>query len=196
MARRSQRSPDWKPGTQAGYAKIGTEYYIGGRAAVGRSYLETAGNLMHHGFEMLLKCVLLSKNAFTPEQLKDQFSHRLPQLWEATKQSAGQWAADHEWARFDPFIAQIHRFEDIRYGEFPNGLVKNIRAFKLSAIATLPAMPGHDQYLIDQERADELFGILLAEAGLLHPSWVREQLIGPDALADYERDNFHVISDG
>lgn len=110
-----------------------------------------------------------------------------------TLQGVGPWAVSQNWKRFDAFINDLHCFEEIRYGEFPAGLPKKIRVDKLSVAAAVPDMPGHDVYRIDLEKADELFAVLLAEGGLLHPSWVRSVLIGAAALADYERDNFHAI---
>jgi hypothetical protein len=65
----------------------------------------------------------------------------------------------------------------------------------LSVAAAVPDMPGQDVYRIDLEKADELFVVLLAEGGLLHPSWVRSVLIGQEAIEDHERDNFHAISE-
>jgi hypothetical protein len=191
--RRSTRSTDWKPGTPPLYAKIGTEYYVAGRGAIERLHYQVAGNLLHHGFEMLLKFTLLHKSAFNADELQDRLGHRLPDLWKATKEVVGEWAVRQDWTRFDDFIAALHRFEDIRYGEFPVGLPKKIRVDKLSVAAAVPDMPGQDVYRIDLEKADELFVVLLAEGGLLHTSWVRAVLIGPDAIADYERDNFHAV---
>jgi hypothetical protein len=193
--KRAARSVDWKPGTAPLYAKIGTEYYVAGRGAIERLHYQVAGNLLHHGFEMLLKFTLLHKNAFKADELQDRFSHRLPDLWEATKEVVGQWAVQQDWSRFDDFIAALHRFEDIRYGEFPAGLPKKIRVDKLSVAAAVSDMPGQDVYRIDLEKADKLFVVLLAEGGLLHPSWVRSILIGQEAIEDYERDNFHAIGE-
>lgn len=191
--RRATRSTDWKAGTAPLYAKIGAEYYVAGRGAIERVHYQVAGNLLHHGFEMLLKFTLLHKNAYSTDELQDKLSHSLPDLWQATRVVMGEWALRRNWSRFDDFIAALHRFEDIRYGEFPVGLPKKIRVDKRSEAAAVPDMPGQDVYRIDLEKADELFVVLLAEGGLLHRSWVRSALIGPDAIADYERDNFHAV---
>ena len=157
MARKSKpKHPNHKPGTTSIYAKIGTEYYIAARVANERDHLLIAGNLVHNGFEMLLKFTLLGKNAYTPDELQQQFGHNLPALWEAAKVAVGPWAAAQDWDRFDDFIHQIHRFEDIRYGEFPLGLAKNVRVVKLTGLSAVPPLPGHDQYLIDLEKTDDL----------------------------------------
>lgn len=188
--------PQAYEGTPPLYVKIGAEYYTLGRTAVHRKQYQVVGNLFHHAFEMLMKALLLLRNAATHKELRERYRHDLPRLWEATKEYVGLWAVEQDWAgRFDSFVADLDRWEDIRYGGFPKGLPKNLRVDYLAVAAALRAKPGHDEYVINLERADELFKVLVTECSMNKPWFVRDVLIGSEALEDYERDNNHVIRD-
>src|ERR1700688_4928555 len=110
--------PNRLPGTPLHMFQIGLEYYIAGRAAWDHGHYQVAGNLFHHGFEMMLKGVLGTKSAFTAAQLKGR-RHDLPWFWAQAKKSV-----PFDWNRLDIFIDDLHRWELVRFGDFPEGKPK------------------------------------------------------------------------
>lgn len=50
------------------------------------------------------------------------------------------------------------------------------------ALGRVPGKPGHDEYRLDLEAADELFMILLRGGGMGHASYAQSTLIGDDAI--------------
>jgi hypothetical protein len=180
--------PNPLPGTPPLYFKIGVEYYVAGRAAWHHNHFQIAGNLFHHAVEMMLKAVLMQKSVYTAQQLKDKFRHGIRRLWNETTRQV-----PFDWSRFDIFVTDLDKWEKIRYGEFPEGKPKNLRIDALRIVRSLPGKPGHDEYRLCLEDADELFVVLARELGMGHSSFVHDILIGPEALDDYERSNQHVI---
>jgi hypothetical protein len=166
---------------------IGSQYYVAARGAWHRTMYWIIGNLLHHGFEMMLKSLLLQAGT-SPENLKDNFGHSLPKLWTTFKVGRRE-----TWSEFDGFIEELQRFEEIRYGGFPKGLSKAIHIHGVSGMVAIPSLGEQDRYDVDMETADRLFAGLAMECGLGPPAHIREQYIGADALEDYERSNLHVL---
>src|SRR5690349_7727165 len=100
--------------------QIGLEYYVSARGAWDRNHFLVAGNLFHHGFEMMLKGVLVHSSRFTPKDMRDH-RHDLPWFWSETKALVLS-----DWSRFDQFIDDLHRWDLIRFGEFPEGKPKHL----------------------------------------------------------------------
>src|SRR5207253_10827 len=96
------------------YCRLGAEYYLSGRFAFLASHvpMTVTGNLFHHAVEMLLKGYL---STTSNEEERKKLGHRLKQIWRKFKQDVG----DPQLDRFDSMIAELDKFEDIRYPETP-----------------------------------------------------------------------------
>lgn len=88
---------------------IGMQYYIVGRAAARGHQVPVAGNLLHHAVEMLLKGEL--SRTLSLEEIKKQYNHFLVRAWNAFKTKH----PDKDLSGFDQLIADLDRFEKIRY---------------------------------------------------------------------------------
>ena len=91
------------------FFKIGMQYYIAGRAAARGHLVPVAGNLLHHGVEMLLKGDL--SKTFSLGEIKKNYGHRLVKTWNAFKDLH----ANEDLSGFDVLVANLDRFEKIRY---------------------------------------------------------------------------------
>lgn len=89
--------------------KVGMQYYITGRAAARGHQVPVAGNLLHHAVEMLLKGEL--SKSLSLGEIKKQYGHRLVKTWNEFKASH----AGEDLSGFDQLIADLDRFEKIRY---------------------------------------------------------------------------------
>ncbi len=178
------------PGSPALYAQIGTQYYVAGRAAAARGHDRIVGNLFHLGFEMLLKSVLYSRNAFQPTELEKRFGHKLGKLWREAK---ARNILFFDPSPFDSFIAELDPWEDIRYGGFPEHKLARLSVEFFRATSQFICDPAFDDYVLFVEDADALFEVLIRELPG-NSAYIRQTLIGPGALADYELNNVHVIT--
>jgi hypothetical protein len=189
------KSPD-EGGTPFAFFQIGTEYYISARSAAQNVHYQVAGNLFHHAFEMMLKGILLEKSGFTAPKLKERFGHDIPGLWEEAKKAVPSPGRSHPWAGFKRFIDDLHRWEEIRFGEFPGGLPKVLAVDYLSRDPNAKrGQTGFNWYRAGLEDADKLFAVLVAEMGWDQPAFVREKLIGVAAIRDYELWNCCLIGE-
>lgn len=93
------------------FYKTALEYYVSGRAALHCLCSLVAGNLIHHAVEMLMKGKL--SKTIPLEDLKKQFGHKLPKSWKAFK---NLFPAENL-TEFDAMIAELGRFEEIRYSD-------------------------------------------------------------------------------
>ena len=84
------------------------QYYVAGRYAVFAELNPTAANLLHHAVEMCLKAALAKKGQTLAELKKH--SHRIEDIW-------NEFRATHagDFNRCDRIIAELHKFESIRY---------------------------------------------------------------------------------
>jgi hypothetical protein len=203
-----------QPGTPPDVFHIGVQYYVSARAAVRHGHGGVAGNLFHHGFEMMLRGLLLHKSFATVPQLIKKFGsrHDLPGLWSEAKKAV----PTLDWGRFDLFIDQLHKWDRIRFGGFPEGIPKILLVDLARSINSLrgthriskvlqvdqaqgpniqPSEAGRDVYRLSLEDADELFVVLVREMGWGQPTFVREKLIGLAAIGTYEWDNLHIIGE-
>lgn len=164
--------------------QIGIEYYVSARAAWDRTYFQVAGSLFHHGFEMVLKGVLVHSGRFTSKDMRAH-RHNVPWFWAQTK--AG---IPHDWIRFDEFIDDLHRWDLIRFGDFPEGKPKRLIIDTARIARGVPTLPGQDVYRLCLEDADELFTLLFREMG--YPEHVVRTVIGA-GREDYDRENHYAI---
>jgi hypothetical protein len=84
---------------------------------------------------MYLKGALLKRKTKTLGELKHQLGHSLPKCWDAFKAQVN----DPGLNRFDAVVAEIHKYEELRYPDrYPpvmNSMFDVVRS-------TLPLLPG------------------------------------------------------
>jgi hypothetical protein len=132
------------------YSRLGFEYYLSGRFAFLASKLPmtVTGNLFHHAVEMFLKGYLSTK---FDEKERKNFHHHLRRIWLKFKEEAG----DPQLHRFDGVIAELDKFENIRYPERP---LKSGMAIMFSLTGN-PSQNFNEtvpQYNLNLEKIDEL----------------------------------------
>jgi hypothetical protein len=170
------------------YFELGVEYYISGRLAV-LCHNMVAGNLLHHALEMFLKAVF--RESMTPVELRDTYSHRLRDLWPDFKILA----ADARLDGFDPLVAELDPWDEIRYPDFVEGdhrsRVKSLDLIR-SDVRNKP-MKVTKYYHLNLEDFDELFEALVA---VMHVGrrylWMSP--LGGRAGIAYREENRHVIA--
>jgi hypothetical protein len=127
------------------------EYYIAGRFAAFADLNPVVGNLLHHAIEMYLKGALAKTKSL--EELNRGFKHNLPNLWEAFKQQANDAALE----RFDRTIAELHRYEEIRYPDsiLAKGMASTIEILR-SNLPNAYQGPVVPEYRVCVQEIDEL----------------------------------------
>jgi hypothetical protein len=156
--------------------KIGMQYYIAGRAAAQGQLIPVAGNLIHHAVEMLLKGELSKTRSL--EEIR-RYQHRLIETWNAFKALH----PDQDLSSFDQLIADLDRFEKIRY---PDEYIKHGAMMAIGWGTLKPAVnqlvgPKVPEYCLYVNEVDALVARLfkvchinpLAYWGSLHPEAVR-----------------------
>jgi len=167
-------------------------YYMTGRFAV-ISCLYVAPNLMHHAVELLIKYTLLksvpeSQRSAATAGLGEKYRHRLNALWNQYKQHV----APTDVSRFDRLIADLARWENIRYGGFPTGN----SVTKSMGLVRAPAQTfGHeDTYVFGLDEVDDLITAMFA-ASRINPAFVGKRYAYTILRQWYERDNQHIMHD-
>ena len=114
-------------------AKVGMQYYITGRAAARGHLVPVAGNLLHHAVEMILKADL--SRTLPLEEIKKKYGHRLVKTWDAFKNLH----ASDNLAGFDQLIADLDRFETIRYPDeyLESGAVMSVASGPEAAVGQM-----------------------------------------------------------
>jgi hypothetical protein len=104
------------PGACSHFYHLALQYYVSGRAALLCGSTRIAGNLLHHGVEMLLKGQL--SRTIPLEDLADRkkFGHRLPKCWDAFKSLF----PTEDLTEFNTMIGELDTFWEIRY---PNNIL-------------------------------------------------------------------------
>jgi hypothetical protein len=116
---------------QKSFWERGCQYYIAGRFSVSAHLNPVAANLLHHAVECILKGSL-SKTQ-TLSRLR-KYSHEIEPLWEAFKSEIG----DASLGRFDPTVAALHTYEDLRY---PDKALKDGMGSAISSHRSLKIPP-------------------------------------------------------
>jgi len=167
-------------------------YYMSGRFAVING-LYVAPNLMHHAVELLIKFTLVkdvpeSQRSAATEDLRRRYGHQLNALWDGYK----QYVAPTDLSRFDRVIADLDRWEDVRYGGFPAGT----SVAKSMGVVRAPAQAASstDSYVLGLDEVDDLITAIFGASG------INPRAVGAfyrhTALDEwYEKDNQHVMSD-
>lgn len=91
---------------------LGLQYLATGRFAAAACFMPVSGNLLHHAVEMLLKGSL-AKLIGVSQLPRGRNGHDLNALWKLYRQHYPDPILD----RYSPLVADLHRFEYIRYPE-------------------------------------------------------------------------------
>jgi len=165
-------------------------YYMTGRFAV-INRLHVAPNLMHHAVELLIKFTLLkhepeSQPSAATAQLAQRYGHRLNALWIRYKQHV----APTDLSRFDQVIADLARWEDVRYGGFPAGtsVAKSMGLVRAPAQTSRPT----DLYVFGLQEVDDLITAMF-QASRINPPFVGNRYAHTALREWYERDNQHIM---
>lgn len=170
---------------RVGFFALGLDYYIAGRFATFAGLFPMAGNLLHHAMEMFLKGALVRVVGLEP--LRDA-GHDLDRLWGMFKTHM----PCAEAASFDQPIAEMHRFEHLRYPDtaIREGMEATLAIFRSDRIETSGTvkMP---RYSLVLEDFDALAKLMFERAGV-NPQFhlQRLQLDAKDFLA---RHNLHQL---
>ena len=166
------------------FMKLGVQYYAAARSCAWGG-LWVCGNLYHHSLEMFLKAGLSRR--YSLEDLKNKFSHILVAIWTAFKGDFPSIAL----LEFDTIIADLAKFEDIRY---PDTVLK--RGAKIiieyqSALTPKPQLSTpprpEPEYKLDFYEMDRLVGAIFRVSSL-NPLFFTLGL-KPDVRAMLARDN-------
>jgi hypothetical protein len=141
------------------FFSIACDYYISGRFAAFAGLNPVVGNLLHHAIEMYLKGALAKTKSL--RELDKGFKHNLPKLWEAFKQQTN----DAALKRFDPTIAELQRYEDIRYPDsiLAKGMATTVEIVR-SNIPTAYKGPTVPEYRVCLQEIDELVETVFSAA--------------------------------
>ena len=92
------------------YFQAGLQYQIAGRCSAIAWFSPVSGNLLHHAIEFYLKGALIK---ILDERARRKIGHDVGKLWRRYKREIGDTSLD----RFDQTIADLNKFERIRYPE-------------------------------------------------------------------------------
>ena len=162
---------------------LAIQYYVIARFGAFAGFLPVSGNLFHHALEMFLKGHLSSKLDLT--ELKG-LGHRLQDIWQRFKADVSDATLD----RYDAVIAELDRFEFIRYPDdiLKRGMSASI-AINRSTISTGTLTPGRPEptYDIVVEDVDRLVKAIF-EKSSVNPKFFTNGL-NPDATIYLMKEN-------
>ncbi|MGH3871560.1 MAG: hypothetical protein ACRDSR_08625 [Pseudonocardiaceae bacterium] len=170
-------------------------YYLTGRFAA-INQLNIAPNLIHHAVELLIKFTLLkdvseNQRSAATTKVGKGYGHDLDKLWAEYKRTV----ACADLVRFDPVIANLHRWERLRYGGFPEGttIVRSVGIIRGQlSVSHIKAI---DTYAFGLHEVDALFAAMIA-ASYLNPAFIGGCHRHKTQLREwYLRDNQHIIPD-
>lgn len=148
------------------FFNIGTQYYIAGRFAAFAGFIPVAANLFHHSVEMYIKGHL-SSGLNEPDRRK--LGHKLPEIWERFKQEV----RDPQLKKFDDVVAELHKFESIRYPEeiVAKGMLSSISLSRNAVLYNVnaPTRP-EPKYYLAVEDIDELVNVIFTTSSV-NPSF-------------------------
>ena len=156
--------------------------------------LNIAPNLTHRAVELLIKFALLkdvprSRRSAETLQLGQKYGHRLNAQWHQYKQHV----APADLSRFDPVIADLHRWENVRYGGFPNtgaSVAKGVGLVRAHARTSKT----RDIYVFGLHEMDDLFSAMFA-ASSINPPFVGTGYAHTALREWYARHNQHIMPD-
>jgi hypothetical protein len=166
-------------------------YYMTGRFAV-INRLFIAPNLMHHAVELLIKFALLkdvpeSQRSAATTDLGKKYGHKLNALWNQYKKHV----APTDVARFDQMIAELARWENIRYGGFPTGT----SVAKGMGLVTAPVQTSgqKDTYILGLDEVDDLIAAMFTASGI-NPAFVGISYSHTELPEWYKTHNKHIMN--
>lgn len=153
------------------FVQLAFQYHVAGRSAVIDGLSPVCGNLLHHAVEMALKAALT--DVLTLPDLK-KLNHSLPKIWGAFTSSF----PDADISVFNQAIAQLDRFEDLRYPDYvlANGATIRVALFREHVIpdqSGKPCMgPSTPEFLLVLEDIDGLLELVLEKAQINPPGYI------------------------
>jgi hypothetical protein len=180
------------------FVAAGVQYYIAARAAALAGLMPVSGNLFHHAFEMILKAGVITHNVTMPfatsQRTLRNLGHDLKKIWNAFQVC---YPGDTLGA-FDPLIADLNRWEDIRYPD-PNRFT-GAAGIAMSVVHRRGEHPSAKspsgktvEYYLRLEECDELVKTLWQVLDFT-PSYFRTFLLMRELAKNlYAEDNLHRI---
>ena len=162
----------------------GLQYYVSGRYATIAGYLPVAANLYHHAIEMLLKGSLAKTH--TEARIRS-LHHNLKRAWRLFKAGAKDPTLD----KLDSTVAQLNKFEDLRYPNMRHGM------FVVIYFGPEPEEPrgvgGERYYKISATEVDELVKAIFDHSPHLNPKFFQNRFRTKDAQEFFLMHNEHPI---
>jgi hypothetical protein len=107
------------------------------------------------------------------------------------KDSVGRSSLD----RFDALVADLNRWEKLRYGGFPAGMPTTMVFIVRPGPRKTRSAEPQDKYVLVLEDIDELFTVMVAATNI-NPTFLGERhRLKPDLRAWYAKDNLHPMAD-
>jgi hypothetical protein len=168
-------------------------YYMTGRFAV-LNRLSVGPNLMHHAVELLIKFSLLmdvpkAQRSAETAKIGRAYGHNLNKLWNRYKQHI----APTDLSQFDQVIADLNRWEKVRYGGFPTlgkGVAKAVSPARTPVSISRPT----DLYVLGWDDVDDLITTIFETSGI-NPKYGGVGYSYTELHEWYERENKHVMGD-
>jgi hypothetical protein len=189
-------SAPWRASTIRTTTSTEFEYYVTGRFAALNNLL-VAGNLLHHAVELLAKFQLLRRvpdgrlGQEVTRLARKPYRHDLHILWSDFKADVGRSSLD----RFDAVVADLNRWEDLRYGGYPMGIPTTMSFMMRRGPHETWSDEPHEEYVLVLEDIDELFTAMVAASGI-NPGFLGERHRLKLALREwYAKDNLHPMAD-
>lgn len=132
------------------FLRNGLQYYVAGRTTLFAGFVHIAGNLFHHGIEMLLKYLMMESERLNSDQLRKRFGHNLDRLWAEWKSQQTISIPDE----FDALVTIINEWEEIRYPRPGVSMVSYAYEKSLNIRSRRSKAP--KEYMINLEAMDEL----------------------------------------
>lgn len=153
------------------FVQLAFQYHVAGRLAVIDGLSPVCGNLLHHAVEMALKAALT--DVLTLPDLK-KLNHSLPKIWGAFTSSF----PDADISVLNQAIAQLDRFEDLRYPDYvlANGATIRVALFREHIIPDQSGKPcvepSTPEFLLVLEDIDGLLELVLEKAQINPPGYI------------------------
>ena len=159
--------------------RYGLQYFVAGRYAVAAGLTPVSANLLHHAVEMLLKgCLSYNDSADEIRHYgrRESYGHGLMTLWAEFKRRN----VDLELAAYNVIVAELHKFEHIRY---PERLVSEGGTISIGWAEV-------DQPLGDRTGAPNVYVLMLPQIDRLVALLFRRSNMNPDAIhIEFGRDH-------
>ena len=168
------------------FFRLGVHYYAAGRFASLTGLFSVAGNLLHHAVEMFLKGALVRLVGLN--ELRN-VRHDLNRLWAMFKQHFSK----AQVADFDKAVAQMHRFERLRYPDVAirEGMEAHFALFRSHTVDASEIRGSEPRYFLVLEDFDAL-AKLVFELASVNPAFYLSSL-PVESKAFLWRHNLHPL---